>query len=145
MIRALCAGLAGGLAGNLLLGLCFTSPWVHSILYDPARQSALFLELTPQRDIALSVAGLVVLSAVHGVLFVVLSPSMPGSTRVAKGAFWGLVIWAMYWLFQEWFIYHTLLREPLLLCLLELAILLGGALVEGLVIAAAAPRAGTSP
>ena len=145
MIRALAAGLAGGLAGNVLLGLCFTSPWVQSILYDPARQSALFLQITPQRDIALSVAGLVVLSAVHGVLFVVLGPAMPGKSRIAKGAFWGLMIWTMYWLFQEWFVYHTLLGEPVLLCLVELAILLAGSILEGIVIAAAAPRAGTSP
>ena len=49
--------------------------------------------------------------------------------------FWGLTIWVMYWLSQEWFIYHTLLKEPLLLNLLELAILLIGSLVEGLIIA----------
>jgi len=41
----------------------------------------------------------------------------------------------MFWVFQEWFIYHTLLGEPLALNLLELAILLAGSLVEGLVIA----------
>lgn len=41
----------------------------------------------------------------------------------------------MYWLFQEWFIYHTLLHEPILLNLLEPAILLVGSLVEGLIIA----------
>lgn len=51
-----------------------------------------------------------------------------------KGLFWGFAIWAMYWLFQEWFIYHTLLREPVMLCALELSILLLGSLVEGVII-----------
>jgi hypothetical protein len=52
-----------------------------------------------------------------------------------KRPFLGLSIWAMFWLFQEWFIYHTLLAEPLLLNLLELSILLVGSLIEGVVIA----------
>lgn len=47
-------------------------------------------------------------------------PSIPGKTWIGKGAFWGL---------------HTLLAEPLLLNLLELAILLLGSAVEGMVIA----------
>jgi hypothetical protein len=41
----------------------------------------------------------------------------------------------MFWLFQEWFIYQTLLGEPLILNLLELSILLLGSLVEGAIIA----------
>lgn len=80
-------------------------------------------------------AGLVVLSVIHAWLFWVLQPSIPGSNWVRKGLFWSGVIWAMYWLFQEWFIYHTLLNEPWLLNFLELAILLTGSLAEGLVIA----------
>jgi hypothetical protein len=40
----------------------------------------------------------------------------------------------MYWLFQERFIYNTLLGKPLLLNLLELSILLIGSLVEGVII-----------
>jgi hypothetical protein len=59
----------------------------------------------------------------------------PGKTWVKKGLFWGFVIWLMYWVFQEWFIYHTLLLEPIALNLFELAILLAGSLVEGLIIA----------
>jgi hypothetical protein len=41
----------------------------------------------------------------------------------------------MYWLFQEWFIYNMLLGEPLLLNALELAVLISGSLVEGIIIA----------
>jgi hypothetical protein len=39
----------------------------------------------------------------------------------------------LYWVFQEWLIYHTLLQEPLMLNLLELTLLLAGSLVEGIV------------
>jgi hypothetical protein len=61
--------------------------------------------------------------------------SIPGKTWLKKGLFWGLTIWLMYWLFQEWFIYNTLLGEPLILNILELTILMLGSLVEGIVIA----------
>jgi len=40
----------------------------------------------------------------------------------------------MYWLFQEWILYHTLLDEPIALNVLELSILLIGSLAEGLTI-----------
>jgi hypothetical protein len=106
-----------------------------AVLYHPTWQSPLFLELTPQRDVALSVIGLIFLSGLHGALFARLEPSIPGHSWLGKGLFWGTTIWLTYWLFQEWFIYVTLLREPVLLALFELAILLGGSLVEGVVIA----------
>lgn len=138
------AGLVGGLLGNAVLGALFSSPPVHAVLYDPQWQSQLFLEITPQRNIPVSIAGLVMLSIIHAWLFSVFMHSIPGKTWVGKGLFWGLTIWLMYWLFQEWFIYHTLLAEPLLLNLLELIILLLGSLVEGVGIAffwRASPRA----
>ena len=133
--RVIVAGLAGGFVGNGVLGALFSSPPVHRVLYDPAIQSALFIEITPTRNIPVSVAGLVVLSIIHAWLFAILRSSIPGATWFRKGLFWGIVIWSMYWLFQEWFIYHTLLGEPLLLNFLELTILLAGSLIEGVVIA----------
>ena len=121
--------------GNGVLGAAFSLPAIKSILYDPAIQSKLFIEITPLRNIPVSVGGLVVLSVIHSWLFSVFAPSIPGGSWIRKGIFWGLTIWLMFWVFQEWFIYHTLLGEPLALNLLELAILLAGSLVEGLVIA----------
>jgi hypothetical protein len=133
--RAAGAGVAGGFFGNAMLGILFTSPPVRAVLYNEQLQSALFLEVTPTRDVAYSVVGLILLSAIHGLLFKRFAPTIPGERWWTKGLAWGGVIWAMYWLFQEWFIYHTLLREPLLLAGVELAILLLGSLAEGLVIA----------
>lgn len=134
-IKIITAGLLGGFVGNGVLGALFSSPPVRALLYSPDLQSELFRQVTPHRNIPVSVAGLVGLSVVHAWLFAILSPSIPGRTWLRKGLFWGVTIWAMYWLFQEWFIYHTLLDEPLSLCLLELSILLLGSLVEGVLIA----------
>lgn len=132
--KAIVAGLLGGFIGNGVLGALFSTPFIKSILYNPAFQSPLFIDITPKRNIPVSVTGLVLLSAIHGWLFAVLRPSIPGSNWVQKGLFWGFTIWAMYWLFQEWFIYHTLLQEPLILNLLELILLLAGSVIEGLII-----------
>lgn len=134
-LRSLAAGWLGGFVGNAVLGAAFSSPWVQAVLYHPAWQSPLFIEITRTRDIALSVAGLIVLSGLHGVLYQMARPVLPGRNWVKRGALWGGVVWIGYWLFQEWFIYVTLLREPILLALFELAILLVGAVVEGIVIA----------
>jgi hypothetical protein len=133
--KILLAGLVGGFVGNGVLGALFSSPPVQAILYNPEWQSQLFLDITPKRNIPVSVAGLVALSVIHGWLFDILRPSIPGQTWLRKGLFWGVTIWLMYWLFQEWFIYNTLLGEPLLLNTLELAILLMGSMVEGIIIA----------
>ncbi len=132
--RAALAGWAGGFLGNALLGALFSSPWIGSVLYDPNWQSPLFIEITPKRSIAVSVLGLILLSGLHGVLFEQLSPSIPGRSWFGKGVMFGCGLWATYWLFQEWFIYVTLLDEPIPLALVELTILLSGSLVQGVVI-----------
>ena len=134
-IKALLAGVAGGFIGNGILGAIFSSSPLKNILYDPTTQSKLFLEITPLRNIPVSVSGLVALSAFHGLLFSVFSPAIPGRNWQRKGIFWGLTIWLLYWVPQEWFVYHTLLLEPLQLCLFELAVLAVGSLAEGIVIA----------
>ena len=135
IVKITLVGLVAGFIGNGVLGALFSSPPVQAILYNPEWQSQLFIDITPKRNIPVSVAGLVVLSVIHAWLFTVLKAAIPGQTWLYKGLFWGLTIWLMYWLFQEWFIYNTLLGEPLLLNLLELSILLLGSLVEGLIIA----------
>jgi len=134
-LKIVAAGLVGGFIGNGVLGALFSSPPIQTILYNPELQSQLFIAITPKRNIPVSVAGLVILSIIHAWLFSVLMPSLPGKTWLKKGLFWGLTIWLMYWLFQEWFIYNTLLGEPLILNVLELTILILGSLVEGIVIA----------
>jgi hypothetical protein len=134
-LRALIAGWIGGFAGNALAGALFSTPWVKQFLYDPSVQSPLFIALTPQRNIAVSVAGLIMLCGIHGLLYATLSPCIPGRTWMHKGLWWGIAVWAQYWLFQEWFIYVALLGEPAALAVLELSLLLPGALLEGLLIA----------
>ncbi len=134
-MRIVVAGLLGGFVSEAVLGALFVNPVIHSILYNPNLQSRMFIEITTQRNLPVSISGLIVLSVIHGWLYVVFAPSIPGGTWFKKGLFWGLTIWLMFWLFQEWFIYHTLLGEPILLNALELALLLVGSCVEGLTIA----------
>lgn len=128
------SGLLAGFISEGFLGALFMSQPIQKILYNPNWQSKLFLEITPTRDLFPSVAGIVILSISHSWFFNLFQKSIPGQTWINKGLFWGMTIWLMYWVFQEWFVYHTLLREPILLNLVELAILLIGSLIEGLII-----------
>lgn len=134
-LKIILAGLIGGFVGNGVMGAIFSITPIKSILYNPEIQSQLFIEITLKRNIPVSVSGLVVLSVIHAWLFSIFQPSIPGGTWFRQGLFWGLTIFLMFWLFQEWFIYHTLLGEPVILNLLELSILLLGSLVEGVIIA----------
>lgn len=132
--KVIYSGLIAGFISEGFLGGIFMSPPIHKILYNPDWQSKIFLELTPTRDLFTSIAGIVILSIVHSWLFTIYKQSIPGKTWINKGLFWGLTIWLMYWVFQEWFIYHTLLQEPILLTMVELFILLLGSFIEGLII-----------
>ena len=85
--RIAAAGLLGGFLGNGVLGALFSARPVRKILYDPALQSRLFLDVTPGCNIPLSVGGLVVLSVIHAGLYSVFFPSIPGRTWVRKGVF----------------------------------------------------------
>ena len=136
-IKIIFAGLLAGFVSEAVLGLLFTSSLVRSILYNPQWQSPLFIEVTSNRVVSLpvTIAGLVILSIIHAWLYSIFIKSIPGNTWVRKGLFWGLTIWLMYWVFQEWFIFRTLLGEPVLLTLLELTLLVVGSFVEGLIIA----------
>ncbi len=49
----LLAGIVGGFVGNGVLGALFTSAPIHALLYNPAWQSPLFMEITLQRDLLL--------------------------------------------------------------------------------------------
>ena len=128
-------GLIAGFISEAILGALFMSPPVQFVLYNPEWQSDLFIEITPNRNIVKSIIGLVILSIAHSWLYDLFKPSIPGDNWVRKGLFWGFTIWLMYWVFQEWFIYHTLLQEPLILNLLELTLLFIGSVTEGLIIA----------
>lgn len=128
------SGLIAGFFSEGVLGALFMSPPVQNILYNPNWQSKLFIDITPTRDLFPSIAGVVVLSISHSWFFTVFQESIPGKNWVHKGLFWGFTIWMMYWVFQEWFIYHTLLQEPILLNIVELTILLAGSFIEGLII-----------
>lgn len=133
-LKIIYSGLIAGFISEGILGALFMSPPIQGILYNSNWQSKLFLEVTPTRDLFPSIAGIVVLSIAHSWLFTIFQKSIPGETWIKKGLFWGFTIWLLFWVFQEWFIYHTLLNEPLILNFLELTILIIGSFVEGLII-----------
>ena len=132
--KIILVGLLAGFVSEGVLGILFVNPLIKSVLYNPEIQSQLFINITSARNLPLSIAGLVVLSIIHAWLFLVFAKAIPGTTWFKKGLFWGLTIWLMYWVFHEWFIYRTLLNEPVILNLLELTLLLVGSFVEGLII-----------
>lgn len=134
-VKVILAGLIGGFISEGIMGALFSSPFIQSILYDDSLQSGLYIQLTPQRNLVVSIIGLVILSISHAWFYTIFLKSIPGDTWWKKGMFWGFTIWMLYWVFQEWFMFHTLLEEPIVLALLELVILLFGSLVEGLVMA----------
>lgn len=134
-LKLISVSLASGFLGNAISGILFTLPITAGILYNPSLQSDLFLEIAPMRNIPLSVAGLIVLSIIPTYLFATLRNAMPGGTWFRIGLFWGFAIWGMFWVTQEWFVYYTLLHEPLILALFELLLLLPGAMAQGLTMA----------
>lgn len=134
-VKVILAGLIGGFISEGIMGALFSSPFIQSILYDDSLQSDLYIQLTPQRNLVVSIIGLIILSISHAWFYTIFFKSIPGDTWWKKGMFWGFAIWMLYWVFQEWFMFHTLLEEPIILAVLELVILFFGSLVEGLVIA----------
>lgn len=133
-LRIVLSGLAAGFVGEGIMGALFMSPPIQSVLYDPALQSDLYIKITPERNLFITLTGMIILSIAHAWFYSIFLRSMPGKTWIGKGLFWGFTIWLLYWVFQEWFVYHTLINEPLVLNLLELVILLIGSLAEGVII-----------
>lgn len=135
-MRIWTTGILAGFISEAFMGLIFTSQAINGLLYDPKLQSEKFIEITSSREVSLptTIIGMILLSGIHSWLFSILQESIPGQTKLKQGLFFGLMIWLVYWLFQEWFVYHTMLGEPIILTLLELVILLIGSLIEGIII-----------
>jgi hypothetical protein len=135
IIKILISSFIAGFIAEGFMGAAFSGGPARSILYDPDIQSRLFIEITPTRNLAYSIFGLLVWSSFHGFVFKRFLPLIPGSNQIQKGIFFGIGIWFFYWLPQEWFMFHTLIREPILLCLLELCILIIGSIIQGVILA----------
>ena len=85
--KIIIAGLIGGFIGEGIMGGLFMSPPINSMLYDPVIQSPLFIEITPNRDLFKSIAGMVVLSIAHAWFYSLFMQSIPGKTWLKKGLF----------------------------------------------------------
>lgn len=129
------SGIIGGAVGYAVTAAIFSTQAVKEIIFNPDIQSKVFISLLQNGNMPLAAAGLILLSVIHSWLFELLRPSIPGHTWFAKGLFWGLVIWLMFWLFQEWFVFLALVKQPWHLSAFELLLKLPGALIEGAIIA----------
>ncbi len=138
-LRGPLAGLAGGLAW-LLSMLAIFGP-AQSILTDPARQSAKFLEVfagTPPPRMSeapwIVAAGIFAIATLWGCVYVGLSRSWTGAWW-RRGLRFGGIAWVLMVPWFEFYLPWNVMREPALLVALEMACWLGVLLCVGLAIA----------
>lgn len=135
--RALLAGLAGGVAWIAALAALFGPAQI--VLANPAYQSEKFLDVfmradPPARMVEnpfLMPAGLMVLGIIYALVFAVIRPGLPGSSRWAKGLGFALVAWLLAFSWFEFYLPWNVMREPEALVALELALWLGVMLAVG--------------
>ena len=151
--RLLLAGLAAGLALNAVMLLTFRLigfGWDGGgILLDPARQSpkliAVWTTLEPLPRVVTEplpvIAGLMLFGLLHAWLYAALAPRWRGSiaTRALRFA---VLLFALVYLFWEFFTPFNLFREPLALVALELVFWFLIALAEAFAIALVLERPG---
>lgn len=138
--RALLAGAVGGLVGGAVLAVLFRLS--ADFLLNPAHQSAKLiqvwttLEPLPRALVqpAAVAAGFGFLGVLHGLVFALLAPALPGEGW-RKGVSFAALLWLFSYVFFEFFTPWNLFHEPLPLVLYELLLWLVGALSEGLLIA----------
>lgn len=132
LVRTALWGLLAAFVSQGLMGVLFLNPWTQGLLYHEQWQSLLYRQVTPQRDLLPSIVGLVVWGLIPAFLHRRLAPSGSPWRAGLATATW---IWLLFWLPQEWFIYVTLLGEPLPLAGLELVLAALGSLAQGLLLA----------
>lgn len=150
-MRTFLAGLAGGLALNVAMLLTFRLlgfGWNGGgILLDPTLQSAkliaVWTRIEPLPRVVANpapiIAGLVGFGVLHAFIYRWLSPAWPPGIA-NRGLRFALLIFALSYLFWEFFTPFNQFGEPLPLIALELAFWLVIALAEGFAIAAVMER-----
>lgn len=141
LLRALAAGLAGGVAWMLALTLLFGP--AQAVLADPAHQSEKFLtvmaQLEPLPRVAdapwILPAGLLVIGMIYGVTYGFVRRAFPGRAWWKKGLAFGAVAWALMVPWFEFYLPWNVMHEPARLVLLEMACWAGVLLIVGLTIA----------
>jgi hypothetical protein len=143
-IRAVAAGILGGLAASLVIFILFRligfEYW--GILVDPQYQSPkLIMVWTELEPIPVAInhpeimtLGFVALAVIHSFVFSVIKPGIPGEGW-KKGLGFGAIVWLFSYLFFEFFTPWNMFGEPVTLVILELLFWIPVALSEGIVIA----------
>lgn len=98
------------------------------------RNNQRYMDTASQMNLPIAIIGLILLSTIHAVIFAFIGGALPGSTWLGRGIVFGVMIWLLFWLFQEWFAFHCLLGVRLSLNSFRLLVLLIGAIIEGVII-----------
>jgi hypothetical protein len=141
LLRAVVAGLAGGIAWIVALMIFFGLGQV--ILADPAYQSQKFLfvmtELEPLPRAAeawwILPVGLLAIGMLYGMVYHFVRRAFPARTWWKKGLSFGLVAWALMVPWFEFYLPWNVMHEPFLLVVLEMALWLAVLLIVGCTVA----------
>jgi hypothetical protein len=141
LLRAMIAGLAGGLAWICALLLTFGP--AQAILANPEYQSQKFLyvmgQLEPLPHSAgagwILPAGLLVMGVIYGIVYHFIRRSFPEKSWWKKGLGFGLVAWALMVPWFEFYLPWNVMHEPVLLVVLEMVLWLVVLLIVGTAIA----------
>jgi hypothetical protein len=141
VLRAIVAGLAGGLAWLVSIMLFFGP--AQAILANPEYQSEKFLTVMGQLEpLPYSVEiwwvlplGLLAIGAMYGVVYHFIRRAFSDKPWWKKGLQFGLVAWALMVPWFEFYLPWNVMHEPALLVALEVVLWLAVLLVVGLTIA----------
>ena len=138
MIRSLIAIISAGAVWYGALTFLFVLSGAQAILADPSRQSEKFIAAFSQEPLPLAAehpyllfAGFVVCGALAAAVFSFLNDKFEGGF-VRKGLIFGGIQWALMVPWFEFYLPFNVMREPLPLVLLEMALWLGVMLSVGL-------------
>lgn len=139
-IRAAFAGLLAFVVANIVSNVLFFQLG-HAVLFDPELQSAKVLDVLFRMEPRplmfenglLYMAIAAGIGAVHGLVFLLVEPSL-GRSRLQRGLWFAVVVWALMALYFEFHTPFNMLREPLPLVGLELVFWAIVAAVEGLIL-----------
>ena len=132
--RIFITGLIGTLAVNIILAIVFSSRLAELVL-ESAYETYIESNFPPS-----SIIGIALLSFVHAWLFNRFKPQLPGQNWLTKGLAWGVAIWVLiliheqYFLFQEWTVYDSFLDMGVLITSFTNTTMLVASLIEGTII-----------
>lgn len=140
-LRTIFAGLVGGV--TWIAAMTFLFGLAQAILTDPDYQSAKFLDVIGRADPPprmmetpwILPAGLLLLGVISSIAYRIVRQAFAGDAWWRKGLRFGALAWLLMVPWFEFYLPWNVMREPLLLAILESLLWLGVLLATGLAIA----------